>query len=184
VIDRNGRLVHHRDDGVSAGLHPLFQDEGIHVVLNARIQRASGKSGEHVRVVLEQGGIEKTIEGTHLLAASGRAPNTEGIGLELAGVASREFTQASRNVTLHLYYDAGWASHCHHGSMQWCCTAFEERLLETESNGIRIRYSYHVPPDGKFFVLCYRAEGGIDIEDPIQIHFCPWCGSELSLFPK
>jgi pyruvate/2-oxoglutarate dehydrogenase complex dihydrolipoamide dehydrogenase (E3) component len=86
VIDRNDRLAHHEDDDVTEGLHSLFEDEGIEVVLNARIQRISGKSGDHVQVVFGDGGREKTIEGTHLLVASGRAPNTEGIGLELAAV--------------------------------------------------------------------------------------------------
>jgi pyruvate/2-oxoglutarate dehydrogenase complex dihydrolipoamide dehydrogenase (E3) component len=86
VIDRNDRLVHQEDDDVTEGLHALFENEGIEVVLNARIQRISGKSGDHVQVVFGDGGKEKTIEGTHLLVASGRAPNTEGLGLELAGV--------------------------------------------------------------------------------------------------
>jgi pyruvate/2-oxoglutarate dehydrogenase complex dihydrolipoamide dehydrogenase (E3) component len=86
VIDRNGRLAHHEDDDVTEGLYGLFKDEGIDILLNARLQRVSGKSGELVQVVLEQDGKKKTVEGTHLLAASGRAPNTEGIGLELAGV--------------------------------------------------------------------------------------------------
>ncbi|HXJ37643.1 MAG TPA: FAD-dependent oxidoreductase, partial [Bryobacteraceae bacterium] len=86
VIDRNDRLAHHEDDDVTEGLHALLTDEGIEVVLNARIQRISGKSGESIRVVFKQGGTEKTVDGTHLLAASGRAPNTEGIGLDLAGV--------------------------------------------------------------------------------------------------
>jgi pyruvate/2-oxoglutarate dehydrogenase complex dihydrolipoamide dehydrogenase (E3) component len=39
-----------------------------------------------VKVVIEQRGKEKTIGGSHLLIAAGRMPNTEGIGLELAGV--------------------------------------------------------------------------------------------------
>jgi pyruvate/2-oxoglutarate dehydrogenase complex dihydrolipoamide dehydrogenase (E3) component len=86
VIERNDRLVHHEDDDVTEGLHTLFKDEGIEVVLNARIHRITGKSGDRVRVVLADGGNEKTIEGTHLLAASGRAPNTDGIGLDVAGV--------------------------------------------------------------------------------------------------
>ena len=86
VIDRNDRLAHQEDDDVTEGLHALLRDEGIEVVLNARTQRISGKSGDRVRVVLADGGREKTIEGTHLLAASGRLPNTEGIGLDLAGV--------------------------------------------------------------------------------------------------
>src|SRR5580700_1699997 len=44
VIDRNNRLAHQEDDDVTEGLHALFKDEGIEVVLNARIQRISGRS--------------------------------------------------------------------------------------------------------------------------------------------
>jgi len=86
VIDRNDRLAHHEDDDVTQGLHALFKDEGIEVVLNARIKGISGKSSDQVQVVFGDGGREKTIEGTHLLVASGRTPNTKNIGLELAGV--------------------------------------------------------------------------------------------------
>jgi pyruvate/2-oxoglutarate dehydrogenase complex dihydrolipoamide dehydrogenase (E3) component len=86
VIEQNRRLLHHEDDDVSEDLQALFEEEGIDVLLNARIRGVSGRSGERVRVILDQGGIEKTVEGSHLLAASGRAPNTEGIGLELTGV--------------------------------------------------------------------------------------------------
>ena len=86
VIDRNGRLLHREDHDVTEGLGSLFKDEGIDIVLNARIKRVSGKSGDSVTLVLEQGGKEKTLEGTHLLVAAGRKPNTENIGLDLAGV--------------------------------------------------------------------------------------------------
>ena len=37
-------------------------------------------------MVVEQGGREKTLAGTHLLVAAGRRPNTENIGLESAGI--------------------------------------------------------------------------------------------------
>ena len=46
----------------------------------------SGKSGDSVSVIVEQNGIEKALKGTHVLVATGRNPNTEGIGLELTGV--------------------------------------------------------------------------------------------------
>ena len=42
--------------------------------------------GDSVAVVVEQAGKETTLTGTHLLLAAGRTPNTENIGLELAGV--------------------------------------------------------------------------------------------------
>jgi pyruvate/2-oxoglutarate dehydrogenase complex dihydrolipoamide dehydrogenase (E3) component len=86
VIDRNNHLLHREDDDVTQALGSLFEDEGITAVLDARMKRVSGKSGDSVAVVVEQDGKEKRLEGTHLLAAAGRVPNTENIGLELAGV--------------------------------------------------------------------------------------------------
>jgi pyruvate/2-oxoglutarate dehydrogenase complex dihydrolipoamide dehydrogenase (E3) component len=86
VIDRNDCLMHREDDDVTEALGSLFEDEGINAVLNACMKWVSGKSGDSVTVVVEQGGKEKSLEGTHLLVAAGRIPNTENIGLELAGV--------------------------------------------------------------------------------------------------
>jgi pyruvate/2-oxoglutarate dehydrogenase complex dihydrolipoamide dehydrogenase (E3) component len=86
VIGRSERLLHREDDDVTDGLGSLFEDEGIDLALNAHIQRVSGKSGQSVKVGLEQNGVERTIDGSHLLVALGRIPNTKGIGLELAGV--------------------------------------------------------------------------------------------------
>lgn len=86
LIDRNHRVIHGEDDDITEGLQSLFQDEGIELVLNGKIKSISGVSGQSVRVILEQNGVEKSLEGTHLLAAAGRVPNTKDIGLELTGV--------------------------------------------------------------------------------------------------
>jgi pyruvate/2-oxoglutarate dehydrogenase complex dihydrolipoamide dehydrogenase (E3) component len=86
VLDRNDRLMHREEDDTSEALQQLFQDEDINIVLNAKVKSISGKSGQSVTLVIEQGGREKTLQGSHLLVAGGRTPNTEGIGLELAGV--------------------------------------------------------------------------------------------------
>jgi pyruvate/2-oxoglutarate dehydrogenase complex dihydrolipoamide dehydrogenase (E3) component len=90
VIERNGRLAHREDEDISDGLLALFQDEGIELVLNAHVTSVSGESGQSVKLVAQVGGSERILEGTHVLVATGRTPNTEGIGLELAGV---ELTQ-------------------------------------------------------------------------------------------
>jgi pyruvate/2-oxoglutarate dehydrogenase complex dihydrolipoamide dehydrogenase (E3) component len=88
LIDRNASLLHREDDDVTEALQSLFSDDGIDVVLNARIKQISGKSGQSVRILVEKKGsaTEKALEGSHLLVAAGRAPNTTGIGLEVAGV--------------------------------------------------------------------------------------------------
>jgi pyruvate/2-oxoglutarate dehydrogenase complex dihydrolipoamide dehydrogenase (E3) component len=86
VLDRNSRLMHQEDDDVSEALQQLFQDESIDFVPNAKVRRISGTSGQSVTLEIGQGSQEKTLQGSHLLLAAGRTPNTEGIGLELAGV--------------------------------------------------------------------------------------------------
>jgi pyruvate/2-oxoglutarate dehydrogenase complex dihydrolipoamide dehydrogenase (E3) component len=86
IIDRNDRLLHSEDDDVTSNLATLFSDDGIDTVMKARVKHVSGKSGSSVTVVVEQDGGEKTLVGTHLLVAAGRRPNTENIGLELAGI--------------------------------------------------------------------------------------------------
>jgi len=86
VLDRNPDLIHQEDDDVTEVIRDLFQKEGIDVVLNAHIKSVSGRSGESVSVTLDSKGATKAMEGTHLLVATGRTPNTANLGLDLAGV--------------------------------------------------------------------------------------------------
>jgi pyruvate/2-oxoglutarate dehydrogenase complex dihydrolipoamide dehydrogenase (E3) component len=86
LIDRNQRLMSKEDEDVCDALRRLLEDEGIDILLNARVKRVSGKSGDSVSIVIEQNGNEKALKGTHLLVAVGRTPNTQELGLESAGV--------------------------------------------------------------------------------------------------
>src|SRR4051812_11883092 len=82
VVERNGALIHREDPDVSEAVEHLFRDEGIEVLTGTAVDRVEGRSGESVRLHTGRG----AIEGTHLLVAGGRTPNTDGIGLEEAGV--------------------------------------------------------------------------------------------------
>lgn len=86
IIDRNPRLIHREDQDISTALHELFRDDGIDVLTNTRITRVEGKSGESVKLTANRNGAELVLEATDLLVAAGRTPNTDGIGLDLAGV--------------------------------------------------------------------------------------------------
>jgi pyruvate/2-oxoglutarate dehydrogenase complex dihydrolipoamide dehydrogenase (E3) component len=86
IMERNDRLVHREDQDVSQALTQLFQDEGIVTVANTNLGRVEGKSGQGVRLHGSRRGSEIIVEGSHLLVATGRLPNTEDIGLELAGI--------------------------------------------------------------------------------------------------
>ena len=109
VIDRNHRVIHAEDEDITEGLQDLLQEEGIELVLNARIKSVSGLSGRSVHVVLEQNGVELSLDGTDILAASGRVPNTKDIGLELAGVELTDKGYIKVNERLETTAPGVWA---------------------------------------------------------------------------
>jgi pyruvate/2-oxoglutarate dehydrogenase complex dihydrolipoamide dehydrogenase (E3) component len=109
LIERSEQLVSREDDDVSEALTRAFRDEGIEIFLNAKLKRVTGKSGDAVQIVIEQNGVEKTLEGSHLLVATGRKPNTEGIGLELAGIEVTERGYIKVNERLHTTAPGVWA---------------------------------------------------------------------------
>src|ERR1700727_199237 len=86
LIGHRERLMPQEDQDVGEALHRLLEDEGIDILLSTRVKRVSGRSGPSVHLAIERNGTEKTLEGSDVLVAAGRTPNTEGLGLELAGV--------------------------------------------------------------------------------------------------
>jgi len=109
VIDRNERLMSKEDEDVCEALRGLLVDEDIGVHLDVRLKRVSGKSGDSVTIVFEQNGTEKVLTGSHLLVATGRTPNTEGLGLELAGVELTERGYVKINERLQTTAPGVWA---------------------------------------------------------------------------
>ena len=126
IVERNDRLAHREDEDVSDALGELFEDEGIVLVLSARVTKVSGISGSSVTLMVEQGGSERTIEGTHLLVATGRTANTEGIGLELAGVTLTERGYIQVNERLETSAQGVWAIGDCAGSPQFTHIAFDD----------------------------------------------------------
>ena len=90
IVERNRHLAHREDEDVTQALEEVCRDEGITIATNTRINRVEGKSGEWVKLDGTRDGVELVLEGTHLLVAGGRTPNTGNIGLELAGVETTE----------------------------------------------------------------------------------------------
>jgi pyruvate/2-oxoglutarate dehydrogenase complex dihydrolipoamide dehydrogenase (E3) component len=109
VVDRNGRLMSKEDPDVCEALRSLLADEDIDIHLNARIKQVSGKSGDSVTVVVDQNGMERVLKGSHVLVATGRNPNTEGLGLELAGVELTDRGYIKVNERLQTTAPGVWA---------------------------------------------------------------------------
>jgi pyruvate/2-oxoglutarate dehydrogenase complex dihydrolipoamide dehydrogenase (E3) component len=147
IIDRNGRLMSKEDPDVSDALRSLLADEGIDVVLNARIKQVSGKSGDSVSVIVEQNGIEKVLRGSHILVATGRTPNTEGLGLELAGVELTDRGYIKVNERLQTTAPGVWAIGEVAGSPQFTHISIDDfRVVHANlTGGNRVTTGRQVP---------------------------------------
>ncbi len=129
IIERNARLVHREDEDISEALHELFKDEGIDVVTDAHLTRVEGKSGESVTLRGTRNGSEFALEGSHIMAASGRTPNTEGIGLEMAGVALTDGGFVKVNERLETTAPDVWAVGDCAGSPHFTHIAFDDHRV-------------------------------------------------------
>ena len=147
IIEHNERLAHREDEDVSQALHELCGDEGIELVMSTQVTKVEGKSGQSVKLRMVQGRSERIVEGTHLLAATGRTPNTEGIGLEQAGVEVTDRGYIKVNERLETTAPDVWAVGECAGSPQFTHIAFDDfRVIRDNlAGGHRVTTGRQVP---------------------------------------
>lgn len=89
VVERSERLISREDAEVSEAVRAILEAEGVAVRTGADCLRLEARaSGLAVGVNCTEGAPE--IAGSHVLMAVGRRPNTDDLGLELAGIATDE----------------------------------------------------------------------------------------------
>ena len=136
VIERNAQLARREDEDVGAALLDLFRDEGIDVLLEATASRVEGRSGEEIRVHVDTPQGRRVVAGTDLLIAAGRTPNTDGIGLDLAGVELDARGYVVVNDRLETSSPGVWAVGDCAGSPQFTHVAFDDfRIVYDTLNG-------------------------------------------------
>jgi pyruvate/2-oxoglutarate dehydrogenase complex dihydrolipoamide dehydrogenase (E3) component len=86
VIQSGPQLMSREDPDVADEMQRILCDEGIQILVAAETLHVQGRSGEKVSVTVRTTSGEQKIEGSDILLASGRIPNTAGIGLEKVGV--------------------------------------------------------------------------------------------------
>lgn len=87
VIEAGPRLIGREDADVSGAVRAMLEGEGITVYVDAD-NLAITHEADQVRVAFGAGGAAQSVTGSHLLLAVGRRPNTDGLGLEAAGIAT------------------------------------------------------------------------------------------------
>src|SRR5262245_24734086 len=109
VIERGPQLAAKEDGDVAQAILQLFRDEGIDVLLGTQVLQVDGLSGAHVSLELQSGNDRLTVDGTDLLVAAGRTPNTRRIGLEKAGIEVTDKGHIRVNDRLETTAPSVWA---------------------------------------------------------------------------
>jgi pyruvate/2-oxoglutarate dehydrogenase complex dihydrolipoamide dehydrogenase (E3) component len=109
VIQSGPQLLTGQDSDVATEILDIFKREDIDVLTSAEIIEVRGHSGTGLHLIVRSPSDEKTIEATDILVATGRAPNTPGIGLEFAGVELDQRGYVKVNGRLETTAQGVWA---------------------------------------------------------------------------
>jgi pyruvate/2-oxoglutarate dehydrogenase complex dihydrolipoamide dehydrogenase (E3) component len=82
IVHNGPQLLTKEDPDIAEEVAKILREDGIEIHLNAETTQASGKPGA-IQLQLKNG---KSLNGSHLLAATGRVPNTGRLNLNAAGI--------------------------------------------------------------------------------------------------
>ena len=136
ILEIGPQIAAAEDSDVAQALQENFASEGIEVLLNTQVREVQGQSGQQVRVVAENGLGQQKIEGSDLLVATGRTGNTQGIGLEKAGIELDARGYIKVNERLETTAPGVWATGDCAGSPQFTHVAFDDfRVIRDNLSG-------------------------------------------------
>ncbi len=87
VVEKSAHLLPREDADVSDGIRAILENEGVRFALASECISLSSE-GERIVVGAACAGDQAPIVGSHVLLAVGRRPNTDGLGLDAAGINS------------------------------------------------------------------------------------------------
>jgi pyruvate/2-oxoglutarate dehydrogenase complex dihydrolipoamide dehydrogenase (E3) component len=90
IVQRGGQLLTREDRDVAEEVAKILREDGIEVLLRTHAAQAEPGAGGGVRLTVRDPDGERTLEGSHLLSALGRTPNTDALNPAAAGIETDE----------------------------------------------------------------------------------------------
>ena len=148
VIEYGDRLIAREDADVSREVQAILEREGVEFHLGVRCAKVTpAPGGTRIRIALNAGGAAHEVEGSHLLAAVGRRPNTDDLGLDRAGIAtdSRGFIKVDDQLRTNV--DGIWALGDANGRGAFTHTSYNDHEIVAANllEGGRRRVSDRIP---------------------------------------
>jgi len=154
VIEKGPALIGREDDDVSEAIRLILEEEGISCRLNANCI-SFRRHSEGVQVGLDCDTGSKEVTGSHVLLAMGRVPNTDDLGIDVAGVAVDARGYIIVDDTLATVVPGIWALGDCNGKGAFTHTAYNDfeivaaNLIDGESRRVsdRVRgYALYIDP--------------------------------------
>jgi pyruvate/2-oxoglutarate dehydrogenase complex dihydrolipoamide dehydrogenase (E3) component len=136
ILERGQQLAGREDPDVAQEILRIFQGEGIEVLLETELFAVEGRSGQKLRMRIKDIRGERVLEVTDVLVATGRVPNTQGLGLDKTGVELDARGYIRVNERLQTTAPGIWAMGDCSGSPHFTHVAFDDfRVVRDNLNG-------------------------------------------------
>jgi pyruvate/2-oxoglutarate dehydrogenase complex dihydrolipoamide dehydrogenase (E3) component len=109
VVQRDKQLLTREDADVAEAVAEVLREDGVEVLLETEAKRAEQTGDGELLLTVGTLEGEGTLEGSHLLVAAGRPPNTDRLNLEAAGVETDERGFIRVNERLETSVEGIWA---------------------------------------------------------------------------
>jgi pyruvate/2-oxoglutarate dehydrogenase complex dihydrolipoamide dehydrogenase (E3) component len=99
IVQCAGQLLSSEDSDVADEVAAILRQDGIELLLNGKAASVT-KTGARIHLTVRTGNESRALEGSHLLVATGRVPNTGPLNVSAAGIAtdSRGFIQVNEKL--------------------------------------------------------------------------------------
>jgi pyruvate/2-oxoglutarate dehydrogenase complex dihydrolipoamide dehydrogenase (E3) component len=171
VVERGPRVTSREDEDVSAAIQQILEAEGIDVHLDATGMRITKHTNGSNEFDLHPREGAEPISGSHLLVATGRQPNTDDLGLDVAGIETDARGYVTVDDQLRTSADGVWAMGDCNGKGAFTHTSYNDfeivaaNLLDDDPRRVSDRvqtYALYIdPPLGRagMSVADVRASG-------------------------
>jgi pyruvate/2-oxoglutarate dehydrogenase complex dihydrolipoamide dehydrogenase (E3) component len=85
IVQSGAQLLDREDPDVAQEVANIFQQDGIEILFQSKVERVGAANGR-IQLEMNNGGQKTTIEGSHILIATGRVPNSDTLNLPAAGI--------------------------------------------------------------------------------------------------
>jgi pyruvate/2-oxoglutarate dehydrogenase complex dihydrolipoamide dehydrogenase (E3) component len=155
VVERSNRFLPREDDDIATEVRAILEGEGIRLRLGAECMAL--EKGQHggMRMRVDCVADQPFVEGSHVLLAVGRTPNTDDLGLEAAGIRANAFGHVEVDDQCRTSAEGVWAMGDCNGRGAFTHTAWNDheivvdRLFGRRSLGIGQRipcYAMFIDP--------------------------------------